>query len=198
LQFYESPRAPAGGSILKAPPLSDLRPGPGFALFAGLPSKNSLRLECRPSGATLMLSGLLFGVRSLRPVTALSAPPCSASGNFTAFSTRRCAFRRHAPFGPPTSSRLCARYAAPRPLHYCPLRTDVLCSRRKHSGCCALHRPKHPAAGSAPFQGLPCAIFASLKICVPQALRSWAPGFKSVFALPGIRLTPAIPGSRYR
>jgi hypothetical protein len=23
----------------------------------------------------------------------------------------------------------------------------------------------------------PCAIFASLKICVPQALRSWAPGF---------------------
>jgi hypothetical protein len=91
--------------------------------------------------------------------------------------TRRCAFRRHAPFGPPTSSRLCARYAAPSPLLCCPLRTDVLCSRRRHSGCCALHRPKRPAAGSAPFQGLPCAIFASLKICVPQALRSWAPGF---------------------
>ena len=45
----------------------------------GSPLVCSLRLECRPSGAPLTVSGVLFGVRSLRPFTALSAPTGSAS-----------------------------------------------------------------------------------------------------------------------
>jgi hypothetical protein len=52
-----------------------------------------------------MGSGSLISVRSLRPFTALSAPTGSAFGNFAALSTRRFAVRRHASFGPPTSSR---------------------------------------------------------------------------------------------
>ena len=58
LHIYYSPRAPEGGSALKAPPLPE-RSGQGQAPhhFQGLPSACSLRLDCRPSGAPLTVSG---------------------------------------------------------------------------------------------------------------------------------------------
>lgn len=115
LHLYYSPRTPAGGSVLKAPPFPDILPGPGSALFAGLPSENSLRLECRPSGAPLMLSGLLFGVRSPRPVTSLSAPTGSASRELR--FAQYPALRRPSPRFVRASCELTAlaSYAASRP-----------------------------------------------------------------------------------
>jgi hypothetical protein len=42
-----------------------------------------------------------------------------------------------------------------------------------------------PARSSVPLAVTRFAIFAALKLCVPQALRSWAPRFCAVFALSG-------------
>jgi hypothetical protein len=75
-----SPRAPAGGSALYAPPALTIVQGQAPHHFEGQPSVIFASLKIRvPRGAPLMASGVLSSVRSLRPDTSLSAPAGSAS-----------------------------------------------------------------------------------------------------------------------
>jgi hypothetical protein len=97
---------------LNATPAPDLH-GQGKAplCFKGSPLACSLRLECRPSGASLTVSGVLFGVRSLRPVTSLFAPDGSASRElrFAQYPALRLTSQRfvRASLGLTASARCC-------------------------------------------------------------------------------------------